>query len=135
MTQRQRYTYVLLVIVFVTLPTAAALLWYHVSRDPNLRPLGITQQALRAYAGKSEGLEIIAVVDWVAPGGGFSRAHLDTTLRRAFRAKGTDVRVEFREGRGATRVSFIVGKTVLGPYAVINASEGVAAAVEAFNMH
>jgi len=135
MPQRHRYTYLMLVIGFLILPSAVALLWYHFSRDPNLRPLGITEQALRAYNGKGEGLEIVAIVDWAPGGGRAARDQFATTLRRAFRAKGADVRVEFRDGQGTPRVTFSVGKTVLGPYTVAAASEGIAAAVQAFNMH
>jgi len=136
MPQRRSIAYLTLIIIAVVLPTAVALVWYHISRDPNLRPLGITEQALRAYEGRGEGLEIVAIVDWVPPRtGNFTRAHLTTTLRRAFGAKGADVRIVFRDGQGETRVSYVVGKTALGPYATAEASKGVAAAIQAFNMH
>jgi hypothetical protein len=133
---RRSFSYLLVIITVVVLPSAVSLGWYQVSKDPNLRPLGITEQALRAHRGDGEGLEIVAVVDWVPPRtGNQTQAQLAIALSRAFRSKGVDVRVVFRKGEDATRVSYIVGKSTLGPFPISQASGGVAAAVQAFNMH
>ncbi len=133
---RRSFAYLSLIVLVVVLPTAIALAWYQVSRDPNLRPLGITEQALRAYNGQGEGLEIVAVVDWVPPHtGNFTRAQLQTALDQSFRAKGVEVRVEFRDGRGETQITYLVGRTMLGPFPTARSSEGVSAAVEAYKMH
>lgn len=136
MPQRHSIAYLLLIITVLALPSVASLTWYHISRDPNLRPLGITEQALKAHRGGGEGVEIVALVDWAPPRtGDFSRSQLAITLQRAFEAKGVEVRVVFREGAGVTRVTYRVGRTVLGPYSTGRASEGIAAAVEAYHMH
>jgi hypothetical protein len=136
MPPRQRYTYLILLIAFVTLPTAAALVWYQISRDPNLRPLGVTKQALRAYGGEGEGVEITAVVDWGSPRtGGYTQEQLAQSLTQSFAAKGVDVVIRFRDGQSATQVTYVIGKTVLGPYPTARAAAGVAAAVDAFRMY
>jgi hypothetical protein len=41
----------------------------------------------------------------------------------------------FREARGATSVTYVVGNSTLGPYSTSRAAEGIAAAVEAYRMH
>lgn len=136
MSQRSGNAYLFVVVVVVILPTVVALGWYHVSKDPNLRPLGVTEQALRKHQGTAEGLEIVALVEWVQPPSATqTQAQLTLALTRAFRAKGAEVRVIFREGRDATRITYVVGKSSLGPFAITQASYGVEAAVQAFNMH
>jgi hypothetical protein len=133
---RQRVAYLILVIVVVVAPTVLALGWYQISRDPNFRPLGVTQQALRAYSGGGDGVEIVAVVDWApARSGGYTRAQLMQALSQSFAAKGVEVRIELRSGHPVTQVTYIVGKTVLGPFGTTQAAEGIAAAVEAYHMH
>jgi hypothetical protein len=133
---RRSLAYLLLVIAVIVLPTAISLGWYHVSKDPNLRPLGITEQSLRAYNGNAEGLEIVAVVDWVPPAtGNQSQAQFALSLTRAFRAKGAEVRVVFREGRETTRITYMIGRSTLGPFPIGRASDGVSAAVQAFRMY
>jgi len=135
MSQRSGNAYLLAVVVVVLLPTVVALGWYQVSKDPNLRPLGVTEQALRKHQGSAEGLEIVALVDWVQPRTATqTQAQLTLALTRAFRAKGAEVRVIFREGRDATRITYVVGKSTLGPFSITQASFGVEAAVQASNM-
>lgn len=135
MPQRRSLSYVLLIAFLVVLPTAVALLWYRITGDPNLRPLGITEQALRAYSGSDE-LEIVVVIDWVQPqAGALTPADLSATLGQAFRAKGVDVHTVYRAGQGATRVTYLVGETVLGPFPIARARDGIVSAVEAYKMH
>ncbi len=136
MSQRLNLGYLFLIILVVILPTAFSLGWYKLSNDPNLRPLAITKQALRAYNSAGEGVEIVAVVDWVAlRTGNYTKANLTHSLVQSFAAKGVDVRIEFREGRNATQVTYVVGKTVVGPFSTARASEGISAAVEAYKMY
>ncbi|GKY86617.1 hypothetical protein [Sinisalibacter aestuarii] len=136
MPQRQRLAYLILLIAVVVMPTAMSLAWYAISRDPNLRPLGITKQALYAYNGGGDGVEIVAVVDWPASDTGErSRAQLTRALTESFAAKGVEIRIEFRAGQAAGQVTYIIGKSVLGPYPTTRAAEGISAAVEAFRMY
>lgn len=132
MKQRRSIGYVLLVIGVVIAPTALSLSWYHITKDPNLRPLAITKQALAAYGLSSGGLEIVAVVEGpdATSASGMARA-----ITNAFAAKGMDVRIVVRSGPGVRQVTYRVGSSVLGPYPAARASEGIAAAVQAYRMH
>ena len=133
---RRGLAYVTLIILVLALPTAGALGWFYLTRDPNLRPLGITREALRAYGEAGQGVEVVAYVDWVQPGGSATaRRHLADDLAISFAAKGVDVRVVFRDGHDATLITYVVGKSVFGPYPATRAAEGVAAAVEAYRMY
>ena len=135
MTRKRSLSFVFLIIAVMVLPSAVALGWYQMSQNPSLRPLGVTKEALSAYNGGADGLEIVAMVEWVPPRtGNYTKARLAQSLAQSFAAKGVEVRIEFREGRQATRVSYRVGKTVLGPYSTARASEGIGAAVEAYKM-
>lgn len=136
MAQTRSIGYLVVIILVVIAPSALSLGWYQLSKNPSLRPLAITKQALAAYDGiDGGGTEVIAYIDWVPPRtGNYSQTHLAKALVDSFAAKGASVRVEIREGLGETRVTFRVGPTMLGPYATSRASEGINAAVDAFKM-
>ncbi len=133
---RRSLGYVMLIIAVVVLPTAIMLSWYQFTRDPNLRPLGITREALRAYGIPGGGVEVVAYVDGPTGGAGESaRRRLANDLRASFGSKGVDVRLVFREAPGSARITYVIGNSVIGPYSPNRAAEGVAAAVQAYRMH
>lgn len=133
---RRSLAYVMLIIAVVVLPTVAALGWYQYTRDPNLRPLGITREALREYGDPSAGVEVVAYVDGVSPETSqAARQRLANDLRISFASKGVDVRLVFRDGEGTTRITYVIGNSVIGPYSTARAAEGIAAAVEAYRMY
>lgn len=133
---RRSLIYVLIIIAIVVMPTAVMLGWYQFTRDPNLRPLGITREALRAYGEPGQGAELVAIVDWASPhAAGMTQHQLARDLTASFASKGVEVRVLFRDGHEATRVTYVIGKTQLGPYPATRAAEGIAAAVDAYRMH
>lgn len=128
--------YLALIVLAISTPSLLALAWFYYTKDPNLRPLGITVEALQTYAGIGPGVQIVAVVDGVGPSvTQEARDRMRTTLTDAFQAKGVDVVIEMRDSNGAPRVTYNVGKTTLGPYSTNRASEGINEAVEAFRMH
>ncbi len=136
MHRRRSLPYLLLIISIVIAPTAVSLTWYNFTLDPYLRPLGITQQAIRAYQSGGKELQIVALVDWVpSKTGNNFRSRLSEALYQSFSAKGADVRVVFREGKGATRVTYRIGNSVVGPFSTARAAEGVNAAIQAYRMH
>ena len=135
MTRTRSLLTLTVIITLVTLPTAVSLLWYAITKNPSVRPLGITVSALRAFSG-AEGLEIIAVVDWDdARSGQVTRADIQTALINAFKAKGVDVRVRFQPSNRGTFVSYKVGPSTIGPYPQSHAAEGISAAVEAYRLN
>jgi hypothetical protein len=67
--------------------------------------------------------------------GGYSQRALELAIVNAFKAKGVEVFVFFHPGVDATRVTYRVGHTTIGPYSVARAARGISAAVEAFHMH
>lgn len=132
----QRLIYLVLIITVVVAPTMVSLGWYSWTKDPKLRPLAVTQEALRAYGYVGDGVEIIAMVDWVPSGAGsYTRTALTKAIVESFQSKGVDVNVVFRPGSDTTRVTYLIGKTALGPYSTSRAAQGVEAAVEAYHMH
>lgn len=137
MTTRRNLAYVMGIVALLVLPTVMSLTYYQVSKDPNARPLAVTEQSLRAFVnGKLGVINIIAQVDWV-PGhtSGFSQPQLEKAIVNAFRAKGVEVDVRFRQGVDHTRISYLVGKSTIGPYSTSRAAEGISAAVEAYRMY
>ncbi|WP_298498802.1 hypothetical protein [uncultured Maritimibacter sp.] len=137
MKNRFSILYILGLLALIVLPTVASLGWFAVTKNPNLRPLGVTEENLRAFdKGGAEGVRIVAQVDWAqAQADGVSRAEVERLLRRAFAAKGLDVTVSFSEGAERMGVTYRVGYSRIGPYALQEAALGVNAAVDAYHMH
>jgi hypothetical protein len=133
---RRSLVYVMLIIAIVVMPTAVALGWYQITRDPNFRPLGITREALRDYGVPGAGIDLIAYVDWPAAKAGHpARRQLGDDLTDSFASKGVEARIVFRDAGGSPQITYVVGKSVIGPYPASRAAEGIAAAVEAYRMH
>ncbi len=123
--------YVFMIIAVIVLPTAMMLGWYIYTRDPNLRPLGITREALRDSGAIDRPVDIVAYVYGPrAPG-----RQLGAGLRASFEAKGVELRLVFREEGKTTKVTYAIGRSVLGPYTRAHAAEGINAAVEALRMY
>lgn len=127
-------------IVVICFPMAAALGLYVVSDDPAMRPLGITQEAERAFAtGRPEDLRPLVIAVSVAWVDGQAEGHTRTSLRRAlvkaFEAKGVEqVTISFAPGAGRTMITYDVLESVVGPYPVSTAAQGINAAVQALDM-
>ena len=126
---------IIAIVLLVVTPTVVSLIWYKVTGNPWIRPLGITQEKIRAYEGFSSVLEIVAVVDWdPARSGQVAREDLRRALTQAFKVKGVPVRVVFNPGSSGTRITYRVGPSNIGPYPRARAAEGIGAAVEAYRM-
>lgn len=124
----------------IAFPMIAALTYFQISQDPSLRPLGVTQEAERAYvrgaSGEGRPLEITIRVHW-APGhtGGHTHLSLREAFHKSFESKGiTAVDVRFLTGRDRTTVTYVIGSSTIGPVPVEQAAQGVNAAVDAFHM-
>lgn len=138
MAARRNIFYVLGIIALIVTPTAMSLSYYYVTKDPNMRPLGITHQSLSAYTKSrvGDGVHIVAQVEWVAhQSGGYSQRALELAIKNAFKAKGVEVFVFFHPGVDRTRVTYKVGHTTVGPYSTSHAARGISAAVDAYHMY
>jgi len=133
---RRSLAYVLLIIAVVVMPTAVALGWYQFSHDPNFRPLGITREALRDYGVPGVGVDLITYVDWPAAKAGHpARRQLADNITASFASKGVEARFIFRDATGSPQVTYVIGKSTIGPYPASRAAEGITAAVEAYRMY
>ncbi len=126
----------ILIITLLVAPAAISLSWYKITGNPLFRPLGITDENMRAYFGTGKWIEIVAEVEWDSiRSGRIARVDMEQALRRAFEAKGVEVRVVFRDSASGTRILYRVGPSVIGPYPQARAAEGISAAVEAYRMN
>ncbi len=134
MARRQRgiATFVLIVLL-ISGPTMFSLGWYKVTGDPLLRPLGVTEQSMRAYYG-AQGYEIVARVDWDETRSGVSKDAMRQALVNAFKVKGVEVHVVFGTSNNGTHITYRVGPSTIGPFPQARAAEGINAAVEAYRM-
>lgn len=135
MIKKKEILYLCMVVALVTFPTAGSLTYYAITKDPSMRPLGITEQSLRAYAGEAKVVSIAAIVEWdSARSGGITRRDMQELLINVFKSKGVDVQVYFTEGHNGTFVKYQVGASIIGPFPQSRAAEGITGAVAAYYM-
>lgn len=133
---RRSLAYVLLIVSVAILPSAAMLGWYQVTQNPNLRPFGITREALRAYGDPESGVDLVVFIDWPeTTARDTARRHLAGDIASSFTSKGVEARFVFRDRGSAPLVTYVIGKSVIGPYPARQASRGITAAVQAYRMH
>jgi len=124
----------LVITMIVVFPTICALAWYHFTDDPTIRPLGITEQALRQHGPAEQGL-IVAHLSWDGEAEHGSADRYANALTRAFAAKGVPVHVNIRNADGhGTYVAYDIGASYLGPFPKARAAGWINAAVEAYRM-
>lgn len=122
------------VAAFIVLPAALSLSAYFITKNPNLRPLGITIDKLTEAGLISDSGEIIAVISIgdrsVAR---TSKSEQKKALKSTFEIFGAEVRVKFRTVPNSSNVSitYLVGQSKIGPYPMSQAASGVKAAVRA----
>ncbi|SFJ55250.1 hypothetical protein [Celeribacter neptunius] len=125
-----------LITVFIVTPAVLALTAYFITKNPSLRPLGITVDRL-SEAGQLEnnGL-IIAVVDIGSESRkASSKTQYEAAIEKAFNQLNAEVRVKFRTIPGSNvNVTYLVGESRIGPFPASRASEGILPAIEAEKM-
>lgn len=136
MLKRGNLAYIVVIIGALLAPTVISLGYYAVSKNPALRPLAITQKALRSYeAGKGQAGLVVVRVDWVDGASmGYTQDQLYHLIDRAFAAKGVEIDMAFFAAEGRTRVTYIVGRSWMGPYQLDQAATGISAAATAYHM-
>lgn len=122
------------IVVVVVLPTAAALTWYAVTKDPTIRPLGITKRALVEQTAEEGGLLTILIRFDPAQDAKASEA-LGAKIVHAFEAKGVAGNVKHLPVPGQEMtVTYLIGASTIGPYSASQAPSGINAAVGAYRM-
>ncbi|MCK0126691.1 hypothetical protein MWU76_20035 [Gelidibacter sp. F2691] len=116
-------------------PTAAALTWYAVTKDPTIRPLGITKTALEKQASIG-GAELTILIKYDPAEGAMASEALGVKIANAFEAKGVEGEVKLRRVQGhEMSVTYLVGASTIGPYRASQATSGINAAVGAYRMN
>lgn len=124
----------LLIAIFAVGPAVLALSAYVLTKNPSLRPLGITVEQLSEAGQLADKSLITAVVDI---GGNakstLSKSDIEKSLKTTFERRNTEVRVRFRKvsGRSDIRITYIVGESVIGPFDAARAAQGIGAATDA----
>ncbi|WP_282181926.1 hypothetical protein [Aliiroseovarius marinus] len=122
------------IIVVVVLPTAAALTWYWVTKDPTIRPLGITKRALVERTAQ-DGALLTIVIRFDPDEDAKASEALGNSIVRALEAKGVIGSVKRLPAPGQEMtVTYLIGASSIGPYSASQASSGISAAVGAYRM-
>lgn len=133
---RLNIAYMVAVVGAIALPTVFSLTYYQITKDPRFKPLGVTKETLRTFEGNDASDQSIkAIVDW-NPGetGGFTQYELAEAIYKAFESHGVEVQVLVRKDARHTLVTYVVGKSQIGPYPTSRAAEGITPAIEALHM-
>jgi hypothetical protein len=125
-----------LVILILTLPTAAMLTYVKVTGDQSLRPLGITLANLAENLTDGTSRGVIVQIDWgTLADSGSTKAQVKQALDKTLSAYAIEYRIKIRPTRGREiQVWFQVGNSRLGPYRLNNMSSGIPAALSAYRL-
>ncbi len=136
MESARQYIRLFFVIAVLSLPTSAALLYHHVTKDPFFRPLGITKEQLASVAGQTEFVSIAVHVDWGGErAGGTTRAELRKLISDTLYTRTDDYFFKFRDVPGKRiGVTFVVGPNRYGPYPPARLIDGIGPALAALKM-
>ncbi|MFT6450522.1 MAG: hypothetical protein ACJA06_000002 [Halocynthiibacter sp.] len=123
--------------VTIIAPATFILGLYWLTKDPTLRPLGITEAKL-ASAGMTEHNGAILTTISIAEGIQLdtSREELERTINNAFDMYDTESRFNYvraPSGKGVS-VTYTIGKNQFGPFPIKHASEGIRPAALAHSM-
>lgn len=119
----------------VVLPTLAALTWYAITKDPTIRPLGITKRALEQQ-GSTDAAGLIILITFDPAEDAIASEALGRKITRALEAKGVTGEVEYRRIQGhEISVTYLVGASEIGPFRASKAKNGINAAVGAYRMN
>ncbi len=124
-----------MLVVAVTTPTTLALVYYHYTKDPTLRPLSqtIERSVLRTQSGPMQVKVALALPpDLVGTAG---ERQLKNSIKASFAAMGVRPEIETRANRGAAQVRFFVGSSQFGPYPLSRASDGIRASATAIQLN
>ncbi|WP_417250180.1 hypothetical protein [Celeribacter sp.] len=121
----------------VITPAIVSLTAYYVTRNPSLRPLAITLEKLIAAGQiKDRNLIIAEITFGTEAQTNMSLADHEAALAKAFDTFQTKVQVRFRSRPRSNQITIVykVGNSIIGPYPITRAAEGIRAAVEAERM-
>lgn len=134
MVSRKDSIVIALITVFIVTPAVLALTAYMITKNPSLRPLGITVERL-TEAGQIENKSLIlAVVDiGTLAKNAASKTQYQSSLETAFARLETDVQVKFRSipNSADVNITYLVGGSQIGPFPAKRAAEGVLPATQA----
>ncbi|MGH1369776.1 MAG: hypothetical protein ACRBCL_14275 [Maritimibacter sp.] len=133
--QKRSIAYMVAVVGAIALPTIFSLTYYEITHDPRFKPLGVTKETLRSFDGNDgETPGITALLDWNDDeSGGFTTIELASIIYKSFEARGVEVQVVLRKNAKHTRITYVVGKSRIGPYPTSRAGDGITAAVDALH--
>ncbi len=123
-------------IVIVALPAVASLLYYKLTGDPTLRPLGVTLASLTENNIEGYNNGITVQIDWGADAHSpNSRAQVKSVLQKAMSIYPVDFQVRLTETDGdSVQIYFLIDANRFGPYSLANAASGIGPALAAYNM-
>jgi hypothetical protein len=134
MTRRHPLVTILLALVALIAPSAAALTWYYMTGDPTFRPLSVTVERLVAFeADRGAGGAVVARVT-LPHGSALTEAGVTQELQRGFAATGAQAVIHVTRAPGPPSILFEVGASRLGPMPLGQAAIGLRTASDAWRI-
>ena len=136
MAAKRRILILLAVILIPALPAAGSLLFYHFTKNPLLRPLGITREKLAEMDGQTDFLSIMVHIDWgEEQTDGPSKSQVREFISDVFSTRTDEVAFKFTDVPGDDMaITFVVGPNRYGPYPPDQMIEGVIPSTIALEM-
>jgi len=136
MNSSRNYIFLFVFCIFLALPAAGVNVLYYLTKDPSLRPLGITREKMAEVDGQTEFISIFVHVDWGRERtGGTTKADLRQMVSDAFFHRTDDYIFKFKDVPGdEIGVTFVIGPNRYGPYPPSRIIEGIVPALVALDM-
>ncbi|WP_123793675.1 hypothetical protein [Pacificibacter maritimus] len=123
--------------MLIILPAVIALSAYFITKNPHFRPLGITYEKLAEAGLIATSGEIVALISIGSQvKSNTQKNDIRNALNVAFDRYNAKVRVKFRDtpSDNTVSVTYIVGRSQIGPYPFSQAAKGIKASVRAERM-
>lgn len=132
----RRYILVIAILLLTGLPATGAYFLYVFTKNPSLRPLGISQEKLAAVEGPAKSVSIQVHVDWGSDRtGAVTQADLRKLISGTLSTRTEDFIFEFNDVPGdQIGVTFVVGANRYGPFPPGRLIEGIVPALAALDM-
>lgn len=134
---KRETVFITIAALLVITPALFMVMLYHTTKNPLFRPLGITLERM-IEAGQMSDRTLIITNITIGPDArdGQSLDAYREAFTKSFGGFNTETRVRFRnaERGSAITVHYEVGNSVIGPFPIARAADGIRSAVEAERM-
>ena len=128
----RQYVVLFAIVISLTLPAIGALILYKITKDPYLRPLGLTKEEAATVDGPAEAISIGIQVSWGVDQDSLTKDDLRQLISRTLSFRTEAFHFDFDDVHGTEiGVTFVVGPNRYGPFPPNRLIDGIVPALAA----